>query len=301
MRISRRPQHLGRPSAVTIGNFDGVHLGHQQLVAALNKEARERGLTATVVTFEPQPREYFDPKNAPARLSALNDKVRRLVELGVEHLVVLPFNRALRSMTAADFVQRVLLDGLDARWVQVGDDFRFGNDRRGDADFLRRYSFEVAQLPSQRIGDARVSSTAVRGLLAEGRLSEAAGLLGESYTLCGRVIYGRQLGRKLGVPTANLLLAHPKLATTGVFVVSLRHQGKTYPGVASLGPKPSVGDYRNWLEVHLLDADLDLYGHRANVQLLHRLRDIESFDTLEQLKDQIHADIQAARAWFSSK
>lgn len=302
MRISRSPQHLGRPSAVTIGSFDGVHLGHRQLVAALNEQAHRRDLTSTVVTFEPQPREYFDPDNAPPRLSALNDKVRRLHELGVEHLVVLPFNRKLRGMTAADFVELVLLKGLDARWVQVGDDFRFGNDRRGDTDFLKQYdAFEVAQLPSQRVGDARISSTAIRRLLGEGRLYDAADLLGEPYTLCGRVIYGRQLGRTLGVPTANLLLRHPKLATTGVFATLLKCDGQTYTSVSSLGPKPSVQDYRSWLEVHVLDARLDLYGKRVEVQMLHKLRDIERFDTLDGLKDQIHADIQAARAWFSSK
>lgn len=299
MRISRRPRHLGHPSAVTIGSFDGVHRGHQQLVQALKTQAAERGLTATVVTFEPQPREYFDPNGAPARLSALNDKVRRLAELGVDHLVVLPFNAELRSMSAARFVDQVLIDGLDARWVEVGDDFRFGNDRRGDADFLRQYAFDVAEMPSQRLGDARISSTVIRSLIADGQLSEAATLLGEPYTLSGRVIYGRQLGRTIGVPTANLLLKHPKLATTGVFVVRALHQGQTFEGVANLGPKPTVGDYRPWLEVHLFDASPDLYGERLHVQLLHRLRGIESFDTLDALKDQIQADIQAARAWFS--
>lgn len=299
MRISRRPRHLGKPSAVTIGSFDGVHRGHQQLVQVLKEQASERGLTATVVTFEPQPREFFDPDGAPARLSALNDKVRRLSELGVDHLVVLPFNATLRSMSAAQFVDQVLIEGLDARWVEVGDDFRFGNDRRGDADFLRQYPFEVAQLPSQRLGDARISSTAIRSLIAAGDLAEAATLLGEPYTLTGRVIYGRQLGRTIGVPTANLLLRHPKLATTGVFVVKARHNGRTYQGVANLGPKPTVGDLRPWLEVHLFDVSPELYSERLHVQLLHRLRGIERFDTLDALKDQIQADIQAARAWFS--
>ena len=299
MRISRRPRHLGKPSAVTIGSFDGVHRGHQQLVQALKEQAASRGLTATVVTFEPQPREFFDPKGAPARLSALNDKVRRLAELGVEHLVVLPFNASLRSMSAARFVDEVLIGGLDARWVEVGDDFRFGNDRRGDADFLRQYEFDVAEMPSQRLGDARISSTAIRTLIAGGQLSDAETLLGEPYTLTGRVIYGRQLGRTIGVPTANLLLKHPKLATTGVFVVKALHKGQMYQGVANLGPKPTVGDMRPWLEVHLFDANPDLYGERLHVQLLHRLRGIERFDTLDALKDQIQADIQAARAWFS--
>ncbi len=299
MRISRRPRHLGRPSAVTIGSFDGVHLGHQQLVTALKDKASEQNLEAVLVTFEPQPREYFDPEGAPARLSALNDKVRRLFALGVDHLVVLPFNSHLRSMSADEFVQKVLVQGLDARWVQVGDDFRFGNDRRGDAEFLRQYDFEVAQLPSQRLGESRISSTAIRSLLAEGKLSEAATLLGEPYTLTGRVVYGRQLGRTIGVPTANILLAHPKLATTGVFVVQAHHQGREYQGVANLGPKPTVGDFRSWLEVHLFDVNSDLYGQRLQVQLLHRLRGIERFDTLDALKNQIQADIQAARAWFS--
>ncbi|WP_108123896.1 bifunctional riboflavin kinase/FAD synthetase [Saccharospirillum mangrovi] len=299
MRISRRPRPLGQPSAVTIGSFDGLHLGHQRLIEALNQAAHSRGLASTVVTFEPQPREFFDPKGAPARLAALNDKVRRLSAMGVDQLVVLPFNSALRAMSAAEFVQKILLDGLNARWVQVGDDFRFGNDRRGDVDFLRQYDFEVQQLESQRLGDDRVSSTAIRTCLAEGRLNEAAELLGEPYTLSGRVVHGRKLGRTIGVPTANILLNHPKLATNGVFVVRTRVGDRWIPGVANLGPKPTVGDTRNWLEVHLFDTELDLYGQRLDVQLWQRLRGIERFDNLDALKNQIQRDINQARDWFN--
>lgn len=299
MHISRSPYRLGQPSAVTIGSFDGVHLGHQHLIAEVLREAKQRGLTSTVVTFEPQPREFFDPEGAPARLSSLTDKVRRFRELGVEQLVVLPFDRRLRAMSAAGFVEQILLEGLQARWVQVGDDFRFGNDRKGDAAFLRQYDFDVAEMPSQRINGQRVSSTAIRSLLGEGELREAAAMLGEPYTLSGRVIYGRQLGRTLGVPTANMLLAHPKLAMAGVYVVQTRLNNEWVHGVANLGPKPSVNDPRYWLETHLFDVSPDLYGQRLDVQLLHRLRGIERFDTLDALKHQIHADIQAARAWFS--
>lgn len=299
MHISRSPYRSGQPSAVTIGSFDGVHLGHQHLIAEVLREAKQRDLMSTVVTFEPQPREFFDPEGAPARLSSLADKVRRFRELGVEQLVVLPFDRRLRAMSAADFVDQVLIEGLQARWVQVGDDFRFGNDRKGDAAFLRQYDFDVAEMPSQRINGQRVSSTAIRSLLGDGRLREAAAMLGEPYTLSGRVIYGRQLGRTLGVPTANILLAHPKLAMAGVYVVQARLNNEWVPGVANLGPKPSVNDPRQWLEVHLFDVNPDLYGQRLDVQVLHRLRGIERFDTLDALKTQIHADIQAARAWFS--
>lgn len=299
MRISRSPRQSGQPSAVTIGSFDGVHLGHQQLIAALNQHARAHGLESTVITFEPQPREFFDPRGAPARLSALPDKVRRLAALGVDHLLVLPFDRQLRSLTADAFVRQVLMQGLNARWVQVGDDFRFGNDRKGDAGFLRQYDFEVVELPSQRIGEARISSTAIRQCLAEGQMQQAAALLGEPYTLMGRVIYGRQLGRTIGVPTANILLRHPKLATTGVFAVRAQCHGQVWQGVANLGPKPTVNDERYWLEVHLLDDAPNLYGQRLEVQLLHRLRGVQRFDTLDTLKQQIQADIQATRAWFS--
>jgi riboflavin kinase/FMN adenylyltransferase len=232
-------------------------------------------------------------------LSSLTDKVRRFRELGIEQLIVLPFDSRLRSMSAAEFVEQVLLDGLQAKWVQVGDDFRFCNDRKGDAAFLRQFDFDVAEMPSQRINGERVSSTAIRSSLGEGLLSEAAAMLGESYTLSGRVIYGRQLGRTLGVPTANILLAHPKLAMSGVYVVQARLNDEWVPGVANLGPKPSVNDPRNWLEVHLFDVAPDLYGQRLDVQVLHKLRGIERFDTLDALKHQIHADIQAARAWFS--
>lgn len=299
MRISRSPRQSGQPSAVTIGSFDGVHLGHQQLVTALNRHAKANELESTVITFEPQPREFFDPKGAPARLAALTDKVRRLSAMKVDHLVVLPFDRHLRSLTADGFVRQVLIERLNARWVQVGDDFRFGNDRKGDAAFLRQYDFDVAELPSQRLGEARISSTAIRQCLAEGRMQQAAELLGEPYTLMGRVIYGRQLGRTIGVPTANILLRHPKLATTGVFVVQAKSHGRVWQGVANLGPKPTVNDERFWLEVHLFDDAPNLYGQRLEVQLLHKLRGVQRFDTLDALKQQIQADIQATRAWFS--
>ncbi|EAR07244.1 riboflavin biosynthesis protein RibF [Reinekea blandensis] len=260
MRVSRLPLSPLKPAAVTIGSFDGVHVGHQQIIQRLTRYAQANDLSSVVVTFEPQPREFLSPENAPARLSSLTDKALRLAELGVDHLVVLPFNRRLRSLSADDFVRSVLIDRLNTQWLQVGDDFRFGADRKGNVDFLRNYAFDVTDLPSQRVDGERVSSTLIRQAIAENDFNRAATLLGESFALSGRVVYGRQLGRTIGVPTANILLPHHRLPTDGVFAVSSAIDGKTIHGVANLGPKPTVGDHRLWLETHFFDYDGHLYG-----------------------------------------
>ena len=300
MRITRSPQLPLPPSAVTIGSFDGVHLGHQQIIHCLIEQARERGLQSVVVTFEPQPREYLAPARAPARISSLSDKALQLSSLGVDQLVVLPFNQQLRSLSAQDFVTDILLDKLNTRWLQVGDDFRFGNDRKGNIDFLRQFNFDVADLGSQCIAGERVSSTLVREALAAADFDRAEQMLGHPFMLSGRVVYGRQLGRTIGVPTANILLPHKKLPTAGVFAVTVEFAGRSWTGVANLGPKPTVGDHRHWLEVHLFAFDGQLYGKRLNVALHRRLRAIQTFDNLDALKIQIQRDIQAAQACFTT-
>jgi riboflavin kinase/FMN adenylyltransferase len=300
MLITRLPTSRLPATAVTIGSFDGVHLGHQQIIRRLTDYATSHSLQSVVVTFEPQPREFLNPDQAPARLSSLTDKVRKLEALGVNQLVVLPFNQQLRSLSAHQFVQTILQNRLNTQWLQVGDDFRFGADRRGNKEFLAQYDFEVTDLPSQCIDGDRISSTQIRESVAQADFERAERLLGEPFTLCGRVIYGRQLGRTIGVPTANILLPHKKLPTVGVFAVSCLIDGQTVLGVANLGPKPTVGDQRHWLEVHIFDFNGHLYGDRIAVQFHKRLRGIETFDNLDALKTQIQHDIQAAKAWFAN-
>lgn len=299
MQISRLPQQSLSAAAVTIGNFDGVHLGHQQILRRLTRHAQKNGLLSVVLIFEPQPREFLCPDDAPARLSSLADKVRRFTDLNIDRLVILPFNAELRSLSADEFVQRVLIEKLNTQWLQVGDDFRFGADRKGNVDFLKQYHFEVTDLPSQCIQGHRISSTKIRHLIADADFDLAQEFLGEPFTLSGRVIYGQQLGRTIGVPTANLLLPHKKLPIDGVFAVTAEYQGKTWYGVANLGTKPTVGDLRHWLEVHFFDFNAALYGERLSVHLHKRLRGTVTFDNLGALKTQIQLDIQASKAWFA--
>jgi riboflavin kinase/FMN adenylyltransferase len=300
MRVSRLPTQPLAKSAVTIGSFDGVHVGHQQILQRLTNYAKDHGLQSVVVTFEPQPREFLSPNSAPARLSSLTDKVLRMTSLGVDQLVVLPFNQSLRSFSADAFVRQILIHRLNTQWLQVGDDFRFGADRKGNIDFLKQYDFEVTDLPSQCIDGERVSSTRIREALSSGDFQSAHTFLGNPFSLAGRVVYGRQLGRTIGVPTANILLPHHRLPTEGVFVVSAQIDGKDVTGVANLGPKPTVGDTRTWLETHFFDFDGHLYGRRLCISLHKRLRGIETFDNLDALKTQIQHDIQAAQAWFNT-
>lgn len=300
MRVSRLPTQPLSQSAVTIGSFDGVHVGHQQILQRLTDYAKTHALQSVVVTFEPQPREFLSPENAPARLSSLTDKVLRMAALGVDQLVVLPFNQSLRSLSADAFVQEILVRRLKTQWLQVGDDFRFGADRKGNVDFLKQYDFEVTDLPSQCIDGERVSSTLIREAIAESDFQTAQTYLGKAFSLAGRVVYGRQLGRTIGVPTANMLLPHHRLPTEGVFVVSAEIDGVSVNGVANLGPKPTVGDERTWLETHFFDFDGHLYGRRLCISLHKRLRGIETFDNLDALKTQIQHDIQAAKAWFAT-
>ncbi|MEJ2072190.1 MAG: bifunctional riboflavin kinase/FAD synthetase [Reinekea sp.] len=294
------PQQAIYPAAVTIGSFDGVHLGHQQIIHRLTDHAKQHGLHSVVVTFEPQPREYLAPDSAPARLSSLTDKALQLAKLGLDQLVVLPFNQQLRALSAQQFVEDILVGKLNTRWLQVGDDFRFGNDRKGNIDFLRQFDFDVTDLPSQCLGGERISSTLIRERLESADFRQAEQMLGHPYVLSGRVVYGRQLGRTIGVPTANVLLPHKKLPTEGVFAVFADIDGQRYQGVANLGPKPTVGDYRRWLETHFFDYDGHLYGERLTVALHQRLRPIQKFDNFDALKSQIQHDIQAAKAWFAT-
>ena len=292
------------PAAVTIGNFDGVHLGHLHILQRLKDEADARGLCSTVVLFEPQPAEFFARaagKEPPPRLTPLRDKLRLLRESGcVDAVCVLRFNRAFSQMPAEDFIDTVLRRGLDTRYLLVGDDFRFGRGRTGDFALLQAQAdFATERTPSILVAGGRASSTAVRLALQEGRLKEAEAILGHGYVLSGRVKHGRKLGRTLGSPTANIHLPPHRYALSGVFVVEAAGAFGKRRGVASFGFNPTVSGSGGGqkLEVHLFDFQGSLYGERLFVRFLHKLRDEEKFSDIEALRRQIAADMAAAKNW----
>ncbi len=314
MKIFRGHQHpaLSQPCALTIGNFDGVHRGHQAMLAVLKNEAQHRGLPARVMTFEPHPREYFAPKSAPTRISTLRDKLTELARCGIDQAVVLPFNARLASQSAAAFIQDVLVTGLQVRYVLVGDDFRFGSQRAGDYAMLDTAGtaggFEVARMDSYEVHGARVSSSAVRLALAQGQMDTASGLLGRPYSVSGHVVHGKKLGRELGFRTLNIAFRYDKPAATGIFVVRTHGLGpEPVDGVASLGIRPTVEDAgRVLLEVHCLSwrsqTGLDsAYGKIVSVELLHKLHDELKYDGLEALQQGIARDCELARAYFAAK
>lgn len=322
MKIFRGYQHpqLAPECALTIGNFDGVHRGHQAMVALLKSEARHLGVPSCAVTFEPHPRDYFAavarrPELAPARIATLRDKLGELDRCGIDHCVVLPFNAGLASKSPDEFISEVLLSGLGARYVLVGDDFRFGARRAGDYALLdasgKRLGFEVARMNSYEVGNTRVSSSAVRAALAQGDMAGAAGLLGRPYSISGHVVHGRKLGRDLGFRTLNLRFAHWKPAASGIFAVQVHGLTScSLPGVANLGIRPSidpddVNGGRVLLETHCLDwpAGLGLesaYGKIIKVEMLHKLHDELKYDSLESLTRGIAQDCTDARSFFAS-
>ena len=309
MRVIRglhnlRDEHRG--CVATIGNFDGVHRGHQAILEQCREQAAALNLPVTVVVFEPQPREFFAGDQAPPRLTRLREKVRLLGEAGVDRILCLPFNEALRSLTALEFIERVLIDGLGVRHLVVGDDFRFGCDRRGDFHLLtevgERRGFEVEHTRTFTLDDERVSSTRVRTMLASGNFAAASRLLGRPYRLDGRVVPDQQLGRTIGVPTANLPLPSLPLPLQGVYaVVTELPDGRRLPAVANMGWRPTLGSKRPVLEVHLFDFDGDLYGERLVVFPCAKLRGEVKFDDFEALKAQIRADQARARRFFSQQ
>lgn len=294
-----RPQHRG--CVATIGNFDGVHRGHQAILARLRERAVELGLPSCVVIFEPQPREFFAPETAPARLARLRDKLDLLAAEGVDLVLCLAFNQRFSKLSASEFVDAVLIDGLGVKHLEVGDDFRFGCDRIGDFDFLQKVGaekgFTVEAAQTVEIDGFRVSSTKVRTALAAADFTLAEHLLGRPFEISGRVLHGQKLARQLGTPTANVQLKRRRVPLTGVYLVSAQIDGKVWPGVANIGVRPSVaGDGRPHLEIHLLDFTGDIYGRRLTVVFHQKLRDEQRFASLEALKTAIDADVAAARA-----
>jgi riboflavin kinase/FMN adenylyltransferase len=294
-----RERHRG--CVATIGNYDGVHVGHQHMLAAVRARADELGVPATVITFEPTPREFFEGPAAPSRLMRLREKLPALELYGVDRVLVLRFDRRMQDMSAAEFVDRLLVDGLDVRHMVVGHDFRFARRREGTVATLReaggRHGFTVQEVDQFLVDGERVSSSLLRAALNRGDLDRATRLLGRPYRMAGRVRRGQQLGRKLGYPTANLALHRKVVPLWGIFAVRVHGAGLVdHPAVVSLGTRPTINGTDPLLEVHLFDFDGDLYGRYLDVDFVQRLRDEQKFDSLDALVAQMHRDAAAARA-----
>jgi riboflavin kinase/FMN adenylyltransferase len=300
--------HAGR-LAITVGNFDGVHRGHQAMLQRLKEKAAELGVRTCVLTFEPHPREFFAPQTAPARLTRLSAKLHVLRDAGVDRVHVARFDAEFSSQQPGRFIEDVLVKGLGCAWLLVGHDFRFGAKRAGDfvqlEEAARLHGFQLEAMPEVRNAGARISSSSVREALKRGGLEEASALLGRPYSIAGRVTHGDKLGRELGFATANIRLPHPP-ALAGIFVVEVlglpQAPGSTWPAVASIGVRPTVKENDvPLLEVHLFDFDQDLYGRRLEVRFLHKLRDEEKYPDLETLKNAIARDAADAREFFAAK
>ena len=319
-----RPWHRG--SVATIGSFDGVHLGHQAILRQVTTKARELGLPSVVMVFEPQPHEYFAGDQAPARLMRLQEKALALFEAGIDRVLCLQFNPSLRSLSAQAFIDRVLIEGIGVKYLVVGDDFRFGCDRTGDYQLLQyageKGGFSVEDTKTFEFEGQRVSSTRVRKCLAANDLTGAGKLLGRSYRMSGRIGYGRQLGRTIGVPTANVILQRNKLPMTGVYavkaieievadcheseVLDASGQPRAWQGVANIGVKPTVaGTPEPSLEVHIFDFPSleeggNIYGKRLSIEFCQKIREEKKFNGLDELKVAIGNDMSVAREFFSS-
>ena len=308
MRILRSvPATADTPITLTIGNFDGVHLGHRAMLARLSEVARARGLPACAMTFEPHPREFFAPDQAPARLTSLREKLELLAAQGLDMTYVCRFDYRFAQTSAEDFMERMLARGLGVRHVLIGDDFRFGARRAGDFALLKQHAprlgFAVEAMSSVTLEGERVSSTAIREALGAGQLVRAARLLGRPYSISGRVVQGDGLGRKLGFPTANVQMKHNRPPLAGIFAVEVAGIANTpLPGVASLGVRPTVKQAAEpVLEVYLLDFAGNVYGRHVRVDFLHKFRDEEKFADLAALTRRIATDVEDARAFFARR
>jgi len=319
MKIYRGFNHpdIAPACALTIGNFDGVHRGHQAMLSLLKGEAQQRGVPSCVLTFEPHPRDHFaavthNPARAPARVGTLRDKLIDLSACGVDQIVVLPFDARLANLTPMDFIEQVLRRGLGASYVLVGDDFRFGARRAGDYALLDQaglaQGFDVARMNSYEVHNLRVSSSAVREALAQGRMKDATRLMGHPYRISGHVVHGRKLGRSLGFRTLNMRFAHWKPAASGIFAVLVYGLSpEPLHGVANMGIRPSldpndVNGGRVLLETHCLDWPHELGGEGkiVRVELLHKLHDERKYDSLDALTAGINQDCLDARTYFDA-
>jgi len=292
-----RPRHRG--CVATIGNYDGLHLGHRQVLEQVVARAHEIDLPSLVMCFEPTPQEFFAGNAAPPRLSSLRDKFEQLNACGVDRFLCVRFDRKLSKMSASDFIKVLLIEGIGVKHLVVGDDFRFGHDREGTfatlVDAGREYGFDVADTASFKVDNDRVSSTLIRDALEAGELVRAERLLGRRYTISGRVIPGEQLGRQLGFPTANISLGCRRPPLRGVFAVRVDGLGETRDGVANLGTRPTVDGRELLLEVHIFDFDDDIYGQRIRVEFVAHLRDETRFDDIGTMTRQMERDAAEAR------
>ncbi len=294
-----------RPVALTVGNFDGVHLGHQALLQRLKEEAQARGLGTAAIVFEPHPREFFAPEAAPTRLTSLREKMEMFAALGLDRVHVCRFNRAFAQMGATEFIHALHHD-LGAKFVLIGDDFRFGSGRSGDFGLMQqvgpRHGIAVQAMDSVLQGGVRVSSTAIREALAQDDLETARRYLGRHYSISGHVEQGNRMGRQLGFPTANIQLRHNRPPVSGIFAVRVRIEGGEWRyGAASLGVRPTVATAgRPVLEVHLFDFNEQIYGRHMHVEFLRKLRDEAKFPNLESLTKQIALDVEQAKQWLKT-
>ncbi|AUX92338.1 bifunctional riboflavin kinase/FAD synthetase [Mixta gaviniae] len=299
-----RTQHRG--CVLTIGNFDGVHRGHQALLARLCEEGQRRGLPVMVMLFEPQPLELFAADKAPARLTRLRDKLKYLAQEGVDAVLCVRFDRRFAAVSAQSFVNDLLVDKLGVQFLAVGDDFRFGAGREGDFLLLQKagveYGFDVISTQTFSEGGKRISSTAIRQALADDNLTLAEALLGHPFALSGRVVHGDALGRTIGFPTANILLRRIVSPVKGVYAVEVHGLSEhPLPGVANIGTRPTVAGLRQQLEVHLLDVAMNMYGRHIDVVLRQKIRNEQRFPSLDALKEQIAKDVVTAREFFGLK
>lgn len=298
-----RRQH--RHCVLTIGNFDGVHLGHQAVLRRVCERATELGVPATAMIFEPQPRELFQPDQAPARLTRWRDKYHYMADCGLDRLLLVQFNKRFASYSASDFIDDILVRKLGVQQLVVGDDFRFGKGRAGDFQLLQqageREGFAVTDTASYRTENVRVSSTAIRKALRAGEFELAQRMSGRPFVISGKVEYGAAKGRELGFPTANIPMHRLHAPLQGVYVVATEVAGQRYFGMANVGKKPTVAGQRELLEVHLFDFNGNLYGRRLTVEPLHWLRDEVKFHSLAELKEQLARDQAAARQWLSQR
>lgn len=290
------------PCGVAIGSFDGVHLGHQAIVRRVVEESNRLGLKSRLLTFYPRPSEYFAPDKIMPSLMSWREKVYYLSGLGLDDVICMPFNKGLSRLSAERFIQDILIRGLNAKYLTVGADFRFGTCRVGDTELLKKVGiesgFNVEIAETQTYAYSRISSTRIRESLLQGDLKTAELMLGRPYSLAGRVIRGNQLGRQMGVPTANVHLRRSRICVNGVYAVSARCEGEPLNGLANIGFRPTVDKLEKpLLEVHLLDYDGDLYGKQLEVELLYKIRGEQKFDSLQLLQQQILRDVEEARSW----
>ncbi|MFZ7136216.1 bifunctional riboflavin kinase/FAD synthetase [Avibacterium avium] len=302
--LNHLPPALQQGCALTIGNFDGVHLGHQAVLRHLREKVTALSLPMVVMLFEPQPSEYFMGDKAPPRLMRLRDKLSALADLGVDYVVRIKFDRAFASLSAEQFIQEYLVQRLKVKFLSIGDDFRFGAGRQGDFALLQqageKYGFTVEDNCSFQLNEQRISSTAIRQALAEDDLAHAQQLLGKPYCIYGRVVQGNKLGRTIGFPTANIRLQRQVNPVKGVYAVKAKlPNGAEYEGVANIGRRPTINGVKQLLEVHLFDFKGDLYGQALQVMLCHKIRDEVKFPSFDDLKAQIAKDVEVAKDYFS--